>query len=166
MNWWRRGNPADRRHREELEEARRTTRWTRRGTLITAVALIVSVAGVAAAWLQLRPSHSGPRGTLVVVQTADIGGVSIVAVAGGVRPVDYLRDGTRLYIDCLQLVGPNHDQASPYYVQARISYGAFQSRWIDALTLRDTRNTDVRRLKPPLPFCGPTVPLDTSVPGE
>jgi hypothetical protein len=91
----------------------------------------------------------------VVVSTDSIGGVALVSTAGGTRPVDYLRDGTRLYVDCLQVVNPT-------YLQARISDGPFASRWIDALSVRTIGNEDLRKVRPVLPFCGPAVEIDAS----
>jgi hypothetical protein len=139
-----------------MGEAKKQTKWSRRSAIFGAIGgLIAMTSIIVTIVLSRRPGASElrPVGMIALVRTDDIGGVAIVAVAGGTSPVDYLRDGTRLYIDCLQLVEPN-------YVQAHISDGPFVTRWIDALRLRTERNEEVRNLDPPVRFCGPPVRLD------
>jgi hypothetical protein len=132
-------------------------RWLRQNITVTLIAgaLLVAIVITVRSW----PSNASPQqtGVAAVVSNPSIGGVPIYAFAGSTTPVDFLRYGTQLTIDCLQLVKPE-------YLYAHVATGQFGGRWIDAFNVSTPLGKDLRFLSPRRPSCGPPVPIETAQP--
>jgi hypothetical protein len=136
---------------QDREVARRTLTWTRRGAILTELAIAVTVAiAVATILVTSHPGTASQQSPGVAVNTVPIdqlGGAPILPVAAATaRPSAYLSAGVQLYINCLQPVGGK-------YLLARISSGQYENEWIDAFNIKTPENHDVRYLKPTLPEC-------------
>jgi hypothetical protein len=116
-----------------LHIAKWTLHFTRVGTILSALALVPAAVGIYLTVHYATQSNTKPDpGTLVVIKPdIGVGGEQILAtpvVSAGATPVDYLRGGTQLRIDCVKEVDNK-------YGFAHISGSYEQNDWIDATSL-------------------------------
>jgi hypothetical protein len=116
-----------------LHVATRTLQVTRLGIVLTALSLATALV---TEYLTIhdssRPGTTVDPGALVIIKPEiGAGGQGVVAVptlAAGANPVDYLRGGTQLYIDCFKEIDDE-------YAFAHISGPYERNNWIDATSL-------------------------------
>jgi hypothetical protein len=138
---------------KDRELARKSFAWTKRGTILTGIGIVVS-AGVAVAIAAFQStSDQGtasqqPKGIEVTTVPIDrIGGAPILPVpVVTVAPIAYLSAGVQLHIDCLQ-------EVQGKYLLAQISSGQYQNEWIDVFDIETPDGQEVQKLSQPPPEC-------------
>jgi len=108
------------------DDRRQELHLTRLQVIIGALGLVVAATGTFAGMYFASRKDDPPvePGILVVVRPdIDVGGAEVAAIPKPSQPVDYLRAGTQLRVDCYRL--------SPKYAFAHISSDFDKDRWID-----------------------------------
>jgi hypothetical protein len=114
-----------------LHTAQWTLHFTKLSLVVMVVTLVVTVTGIGVSiyYATRQPARPVEPGTLVIVRPdIGLGGAEVLPIPGQSAPVDYLRAGAQLKVDCFR-------EVEDKYGFAHIS-GYFETdRWIDSTEL-------------------------------
>jgi hypothetical protein len=125
-------NPRKSSHaQDEVNDRKHAIRLTKWGVVLSALGVVAALIAAAAAVIAILPSSKQalPGELLIVKPDVGVGGSAILAAPIlASKPVDYLRGGTQLRVDC-------YKNLAGKYGLAHIVGEFEQNRWIDVTTL-------------------------------